>query len=194
MAGRTYYSPWTGERLPSVTTVLGEWNKPGLVGWAARLGAETGDPLAYRSISEAKALTGHRVHEAVRTGHWPDDLRDFQHQYDLAWRSRPFEILSQELPVYHPRFAGTYDLIVQFFDEDDPSMLDLKTSEKGIYEDTVRLQIAAYRFASTTPYTDSAVVLHLRPDHFELREVDAGEEEFAVFMNLLEVREWSRKN
>lgn len=194
MAGRWYTDPTTGLRVPSVTTILNEMSKPGLPLWAARLAVESGDPYASKLYVERAGAQGQRVHAAIHSGRWRGLVR-FQRALSALWESRPFEILSYEQTVWSAqhRYAGTYDMTVRFFDTDEVEMVDVKTNEKGPYLDSVRLQLAGYRYADSAPVVDGTSVLWLRPGHAEWIDADVERRDFEVFLKYRHIYDYRRE-
>lgn len=191
---RLYKDPDTGMRYPSVTTVLGELAKPGIAFWNAKIAGEAGDPAEPRRLMEEKATFGTRVHNSVLTGVWPKDLRAVQRRYAEAWNANPFDIIAQEQTIWNREheYAGTYDILASM--DDETWLVDVKTSESGIHEESVRLQLAGYAFGEDMPQIDRYFVLWLRPDAWEFREVEVGPAEFEIFLHLREVYRWRRNS
>lgn len=134
--GRAYKHPLTGEKVPSVTTVLKMADKAGLAQWAAdqaviwcvanwHLLGSRSDEDAYRSgrwrwknVRDERAQVGTGVHEtieAIHTGSWDfpeldDEQRRIMGQWDAL--NAEFEItpVLSEFTVWSPgRYAGTAD-------------------------------------------------------------------------------------
>ena len=105
-----------------------------------------------------------------------------------------------EMTVFNTkeRYAGTLDFIAEIPGlQPGLTMGDTKTG-KGVYPE-VALQLAAYRHADFIEFehgmgsapmletNELAVVLHLRPDKWELVPVDAGEQPFNLFRHAAQV-------
>ena len=161
-----------GEKVPSVTTCTGVLNKPGLVPWAAKLGAmwaRDHPELAQRlspaeweqqakrapTVARDKAgQVGTDLHAAANllttTGVAPDVPQD---QLALVLQAADFldsmgvETIASERAVYHDtfRYAGRFDLIGQI--RSRVWLLDFKTSASGVWPE-MALQQSAYRYAS----------------------------------------------
>jgi hypothetical protein len=175
-SGRGHSYRLDGERVPSITEVLGEaWPKPALIGWAAGCAADWAadnyDSLAemsttarantirknWRNAGKEAALRGTIIHDyAHRLAlgeeiEVPDDYRDHVDAYlAFAEEWEPAELMV-ELPVFSRRYryAGTPDLVAVLKDG-RTWILDWKTGAKGgVFVDYV-LQLAAARFADFT--------------------------------------------
>lgn len=112
-------------------------------------------------------------------------------------------------------YAGTFDAVMRF---DCPDImvrdsegnerplvgivwLDNKTTRSGVHPE-VGLQLAAYRFAEYLLREDGtvvknnpgdfAMVLHVRPEGWELVPVEAGPEELKVFLHLRAITDYTR--
>lgn len=161
-----------GQKLPSVTTILGILNKPALVPWAANAACdyilanldakETHTSIYLHSVVEAARKNyrtigrqamdiGSTVHEIVhgylKTGTEPKiDSEPVLAGFlaFLEWvDTHKVEPFESEITVYGDGYAGTTDLVA--FVDGKLTLVDMKVS-KGIY-DEYPLQIAAYRAA-----------------------------------------------
>lgn len=74
-------------------------------------------------------------------------------------------------------YAGRLDAIVDL--DGVRTLLDVKTG-KSVRE-SVRLQLAAYRYADDVPEVEQCAVLHVRPRSCRLTVVEAGEQELTDF-------------
>lgn len=127
-----------------------------------------------------------------------ENFLEFEKQLEPRWEA-------SELTVFNPtaKYAGTLDFIAEIPALGEGLTLgDIKTG-KGVYLE-VALQLAAYRFAefATTahnnekvdmPKTERAVVLHLRPDSWELVPVQADTEAFQMFLHVSNVAWFTRR-
>lgn len=102
-----------------------------------------------------------------------------------------------EVPIVNVdhRYAGTVDLVATINGE--RWLLDYKTG-KGVYEKDA-LQVTAYNHAThylegttLTPWVPAARVglIHVTPDSAVLREVDATDYAFRVFLAVQQVADW----
>jgi len=97
-------------------------------------------------------------------------------------------------------YAGTFDAFVII--DGVRYWLDNKTTKSGIHEE-VGLQLAAYRYSDVlmnpdgtttpTPEGDGGIVLHIRPEGWQLVPVDAGPESFEQFLRFRESFRWDRE-
>lgn len=172
--GRSY--KWDGHSLPSVTTVKGILDKPGLVRWASNCSADsvvndwekllgmtpTERSAHVRDASErAKnkaAERGTRVHkvaERILLGETVDDvpseIRGMAESVTRLFDAWDMEPVITESPVAHSEwlYAGTLDAVVRC-PRLGNVLIDYKTKDDGRlpYPD-VSLQLAGYRFADT---------------------------------------------
>jgi genome maintenance exonuclease 1 len=132
-AGRFYYPP-SGEKFPSVTTVLGVQDKSGLEAWRKRVGEEEA-----KRISVQAANRGSDVHLIAENylnnmkdygkGRMPVNVMTFNTLKPIL-DSRVNNIYFQEAPLYSRKIktAGRVDLIAEF--DGKLSIIDFKTSKK----------------------------------------------------------------
>ena len=131
--GRFYFPP-TGEKFPSVTTVLGVQDKSGLEAWKARVGEEEA-----KRISVQAANRGSDVHLIAENyldnkadytkGRMPINVMTFNTLRPIL-DSRVNNIYFQEAPLFSRKIktAGRVDLIAEF--DGQLSIIDFKTSRK----------------------------------------------------------------
>lgn len=149
-AKRRDYRNALGEKVPGVTTVIGDslgWKTHSLIQWAHRLGKE-GRSLSERDQAADKGTATHAL-VARMLGHDDgtelddDEIREHTPNADRiveAIRSR-WEVLHVEFAIVSERYAGTIDLVCK--DKDGHvGIVDLKTGN-GVY-DEVCVQLAAY--------------------------------------------------
>ncbi|AXH47320.1 Cas4 family exonuclease [Microbacterium phage Eden] len=127
------------------------------------------------------------------------------------------EFLLLEEGVYDEEhdYAGTFDAVARYnnpdlvirdsFGNERPlvgvAWQDNKTTRSGVHPE-VGLQLAAYRFAKymiredgtliNNKPGDFALVLHVRPEGWELVPVEAGQEELDVFIHLRAITDYTR--
>lgn len=152
------------------------------------------------------AEVGTAVHKAaemysrdVRGLEFSETVAPFMQQFAAFLRAYRPVFVEIECTVYSRSegYAGTLDFIADI--NGRRLLCDIKTGASGIFSE-VALQLAAYRHAdfigraddteTPMPRVDGAAALHLRPDKFDLIEVEAGEREFVAFLSLLEVWRW----
>lgn len=152
LKAHTRYKLSDGTVVPSVTTVIGNLNKPYLVKWANNLGLQGIDSTQY--VNE-QAKAGSLAHDMILChlkGQQPSTTAYSKPEIDMAetaflkfleWESgHKLETIFAETPFVseHNRFGGTID----WFGIMDgvPTLLDFKTS-KAVYTEHW-LQVAAY--------------------------------------------------
>lgn len=140
-----------GERLPSVTQILGAIRKPFLETWRGRLGNAECD-----RISKESADFGTRVHAAceklANANHldyldsFEDDMLPYAEQFNGWLSTNVRRVIGAELRVASAthRYAGTIDLAVELLDG-ATVVVDLKTGTT--VGDDVPLQLIAYQKA-----------------------------------------------
>ena len=170
-----------GEKIPSVTTVLGVINKPALVAWAARMATDhviecidpgvSYDELQLNAIFEgAKKAHWQKKTDAGNIGtlvhEWVEDyindknpkmpvneqLNDAVSNF-MDWvHEHDVKFLKAEEPAFSKKYK--YAGIIDFICTIDGKLYigDLKTS-KGIYPEYL-LQTSAYRYARAEEYPD----------------------------------------
>jgi len=167
---------------------------------------------AHRQIRDEAADAGSEAHRAIELYILGEDVPElsekaqasfdnfleFVKEYEPTWEA-------SELTVYNKthKYAGTLDFIA-----DIPALgegltlCDIKTG-KGVYPE-VALQLAAYRFAEFAetannnarvemPETERAVVLHLRPDKWEIVPVKAEQEQLDMFRMAMQIAWFGRR-
>ena len=173
--GRTYINPFTGEKVPSVTTALKQEDKSDLTRWACMKVAERardrtdivmGDPdrVVARLISapndfrDERAEIGTGVHATIQADFEESfdrpELDDEQNRMMDRWyefvETYKVEILFNEFSVFGAGYAGTADLLIAYTDpfsgERLTSLTDIKTS--AAIHDSHRYQLAALKMAS----------------------------------------------
>ena len=149
----TRYQSATGERVPSVTTVLGILNKPALIHWAWQCGVKGED---YRKVRDEAADIGTLAHYLIMchlTRQEPDTSEYSAENIDKAenallsyyeWeKNHPIEpvLIEQALISEVYGFGGTIDCLAKLNSE--TILIDHKTG-KALYPEMF-YQLAAYR-------------------------------------------------
>lgn len=132
-----------GERLPSVTQILGAIRKPFLETWRGRLGNAECDRISRESADWGTAV--HAACEAFATG--DADLTGAPGEpYQTWFRANVRRVIGAELRVASAthRYAGTIDLVAELLDG-ATVVVDLKTGTT--VGDDVPMQLEAYRRA-----------------------------------------------
>jgi len=149
MTGRFYKVD--GERLVSVTTVLGVINRPGLNAWRARLGNDEADRIGREAAGIGTAV--HKLCELLNLGQEPDELTPEVAPFFLAYRRWLREhvaavLHAEKLVISRTHgFAGTVDLVAVLHGDDAPVVLDIKTANTDFGLHEWGLQTAAYALA-----------------------------------------------
>ncbi len=187
------YQPYCladGSTAPSVTTVLGILDKPGLPPWAWDLGMQGID---YREVRDAAARVGTLAHHLIAchlegatsvSGGYPPDVEEKAikclAKY-LAWeKQNTMSPVMIEAPLVSEEFkyGGTPDLLAELNGEF--VLIDFKTGG-GIY-DSYFYQVAAYRklLEEQGWPVASARILRISPD----------DDQYEVAMQLDFDRDW----
>lgn len=129
--GRFYVSPVTGNKYPSITTMLGAKEKPHLKEWRNMLGGEKADKEMKRAADRGTA-----VHEMIENylnnkenptaGYLPEHIREFN-QVRLKL-NKIDNIYTQEIALFSDtlKIAGRVDCIGEF--DGKLAVIDFKTS------------------------------------------------------------------
>lgn len=150
--GRTYTTP-SGKKYPSITTVLGEYSKQGILEWRERVGEKEAN-----KISGMASRRGEALHLACEQ-YLKNELSQFQmqklmpHIKQLFLQLRPVlddnvsKVICLEQPLYSDelRVAGRVDGIIEW--NGTPSIIDYKTSSKLKEEHYIQnyfMQCSAY--------------------------------------------------
>jgi len=152
--GLRFYETPTGEKYPSITTVLGKQpgKQKGLQEWRERVGV-----AQAQIISGKAARRGSVFHNIVENYLLDKDISDFKQQNFMAWcmfgemkshlDEKINEIVLQEQTMFSSKFkvAGRCDLIGVY--KDKLSVVDFKTTtrtKKEEWIDDYFIQCAAY--------------------------------------------------
>jgi len=152
--GLRFYETPTGEKYPSITTVLGKQpgKQKGLQEWRERVGV-----AQAQIISGKAARRGSVFHNIVENYLLDKDISDFKQQNFMAWcmfgemkshlDEKINEIVLQEQSMFSSKFkvAGRCDLIGVY--KDKLSVVDFKTTtrtKKEEWIDDYFIQCAAY--------------------------------------------------
>ena len=152
--GLRFYETPTGEKYPSITTVLGKQpgKQKGLQEWRERVGV-----AQAQIISGKAARRGSVFHNIVENYLQDNDISDFKQQNFMAWcmfgemkshlDEKINEIVLQEQSMFSSKFkvAGRCDLIGVY--KDKLSVVDFKTTtrtKKEEWIDDYFIQCAAY--------------------------------------------------
>lgn len=177
----------------------------------------------FSGVWRGRADVGTRVHSVNEAWTWGQeasvdpDIAPYVDGLEQFWREfSPVTISTEEVVRYtnDPDLAyiGQRDWVADFGGE--RWLLDIKTTaeqnaEKGLYPDSWRLQLAAYRWATEIVLYDAknkeiesrpnypvdrCGVIHLRGDgRYVLYELQAEEAEWERFLNLRRVWTWANR-
>ena len=130
--GRRYYITPDGQKLPSVTSVLGAKPKPHLFEWKKRVGEEEANRITRKSASRGTAL--HKICEDYLlnndkhlVGKMPDAIEMFKSIKPILDKNIT-EVWYQEQALYGYKvgMAGRCDFLGKWNDE--PAIVDFKNS------------------------------------------------------------------
>jgi hypothetical protein len=137
---------WLGEtRLPSVTQILAVINKPGLVDWKVRVGAEEAARVSRETSAFGVAV--HAACEAVALGDTllPYPMEYIQHveAYHDWFHANVRRVIGAEMRLasFDHLYAGTADLVAELQDG-SVAVIDLKTSSS--VDEMFGAQLSAY--------------------------------------------------
>ena len=151
--GRTYKTP-DGKKYPSVTTVLGEEGKAGILAWRKRVGEEEANKISFQASSRGTSV--HTLAENYinndpewSKGAMPTSIYAFN-QIKSILDERMNNIYAQEVPLYSDKLevAGRVDLIAEW--DKDLAIIDFKTARKPKKEEWIQgyfMQCAFYAAA-----------------------------------------------
>lgn len=151
-SGRRYVTP-SGNAYPSVTTVLGSYNKKAIMEWRARVGEETANKISGKASRRGTAL--HTICEKYLLNEMSDmkmqtmmpNIKELFLQLRPELDSNIGDIYSLEQALYSDRLrvAGRVDCIAQWGGK--ISVIDYKTSTKLKFEENILnyfMQCSAY--------------------------------------------------
>lgn len=176
--GKRVYKTESGDRFPSVTTVLGHKSKPAIKAWRKRVGAETAN-----KISRQASVRGTKIHSLCEDYVNNDDLNFdklsfvevdmFNQMKPLIDRIDNIHCVEQFLYSEHLRLAGQADCIAEF--DGRLSIIDFKTSAKPKSKSYIKnyfAQCAAYAimFEERTgiPIDTSVIIIGVQADESQL--------------------------
>lgn len=179
--GRRYYTTPTGDRVPSVTTILDRTKpdeaKQALQEWRRRVGEQRA-----QQITTEAAGRGTRMHKWLENfiqsgntgspGTHPESIRSHRMAQKIidAGFVHVNEVWGNEVPLYFPElYAGTTDCVGVHAGE--PAILDFKQSNKPKrreWIDDYFLQLTAYALAHNevhgTNIRKGVVMMSVRPE------------------------------
>lgn len=196
----TIYKNKTGERLPSVTTILGILNKPALLDWAWKLGTQGIDYKAVRDNAGDIGTLAHYLILCDIKGEKPDTSEYSPQDVDKAetcllkyweWQKQnKIEPILVEVPLISEEYGygGTIDCLAKL--NGDLVLIDHKTG-KAIYPEMFH-QLAAYQqlLREAGHEIANARILRIGRDEnegFEERRMGNLDKHFEIFKSCLNV-------
>ena len=162
-----------------------------------------------RDVLERKRQIGRATHKCIELDEAgtldPDTVDPQVMPYFESWRlfkaTKPLQVCDAERIVYSKkhRYAGRFDLTVNFYDDPEPWLLDVKCVDRMMPE--TALQTAAYAYA----YGESAGIavtkragLQLKPDgsqaeYFPYDRI-GNKNDFPLFLNAVNLNRWKRNH
>lgn len=173
--GRTYKTP-EGKKYPSVTTVIGEQSKAGILAWRKRVGEDVANQISHQAAARGTAV--HTVAENYinnepnwSEGIMPTTLFAFNQIKELL-DYHVDNIYAQEVPLYSDKLetAGRVDLIAEW--DGELAIIDFKTARKPKKEEWIQnyfMQTAFYAaaFYERTGIAIKRSVILITVDHNE---------------------------
>lgn len=147
---RVYKTP-TGEKYPSVTTVLADYNKEGIMEWRKRVGEAKAN-----KISAAATSRGTSVHKALESFLKNEDMSNldmmpdsknmfFRMRDEVASSINNVHCLETKMFSHELKIAGTVDCIAEHNGE--VAVIDFKTANRMKKKENIEnyfMQTAAY--------------------------------------------------
>ena len=188
---RRYVTP-EGNVYPSITTILGNQPKPGLVEWRKRVG----DIEANKIMREASTL-GTAVHDLCEQYLYNYKLKTSNNEATSIFNRLRFllgnidNIIGLEIPLYSDQLkvAGTADCIAEY--NGKLSVIDFKTSKKPKKEEWIEdyyIQAFFYAiafFERTGVIPEQVVILIAVRDVFEVQVFKKSMDELDTYIDKL---------
>ena len=202
----TVYKTSEGQRVPSVTTILGILNKPALLQWAWQCGI---DGFDYKEVRDNAADIGTLAHYLIMchlTNEKPDTSEYSDQDIDKAencllsyyeWEKNHFlEPVLVECPLVSEQYG--YGGTIDFFGKVDgqPTLVDFKTG-KAIYPEFF-YQLAAYEqlLAETGHLIEVTRILRIgrtEDEGFEERSIGKLDNQWKLFLACKEIYELQKE-
>jgi len=212
-----YTDPRTGERLVSVTSIVGSFDPGDKLGAGAAAAVKlTKEGQNYRSVWDAKRDLGSAVHDLAalwaqgKAADVPEELAPYMDGFEKFCSDCSPTFIEQERAVVHSAgYGGRFDLVAEmsaFAHADEFTLLDLKTGKPYKAELTLQLVGYAYadgmvlydeagmaRFLEPMPHIDTCAGLYLHDDGtYDLTWAEVDDNAFDMFLNLLAVKNWAK--
>lgn len=172
LESKRLYETATGNKYPSVTTVLSAHNKDAIIAWRKRVGNEEAN-----RISVAATRRGTKIHSIIES-YLKNEDRPIENNLDLnrfislePYLENIDNIHVQERALYsdHLRLAGTVDCIAEY--DGRLSVIDFKTASKAKKKEWILsyfMQCAAYAIMyeerTKRPITNLVVMISVEDD------------------------------
>ncbi len=151
-SGKRFYTTPEGKKYPSITTILGDQEKPWLTEWRTSLGPEKADKETKRAAERGEAI--HKLAEHYLNNTLTSDItRPMKPEYVASFNqikmmlNKVNNIRVQETALYSDvlEVAGRSDCIAEY--KNVPSVIDFKSSTNSKVKDMVEdyfLQCTGY--------------------------------------------------
>ncbi len=145
-SGRTYETP-TGQKYPSVTSVVGIHSAQAIQEWRQRVGPEEANMISSRAAKRGTAIHS-LCEDYLKTGTANPNIFDkevFNSIRPYLDRIDNIHCLETQLYSHHLQVAGTVDCIAEF--DGKLTIIDFKTSNKVKQRDWIHsyfMQTSAY--------------------------------------------------
>lgn len=160
--GRTYRTP-EGKKYPSVTTVLSEESKAGILAWRKRVGEAEANAISFQAASR-----GTNVHNLAEKyinnekdwleGALPSTVFSFE-QIKHILDKNVDNVYAQEIPLYSDKLqtAGRVDLIAEW--NKQLAIIDFKTSRKPKKEEWIKNYFMQCAFYAAAFYERTGLII-----------------------------------
>ena len=139
--GRTYKTP-DGNKYPSVTTVLGDESKAGIIAWRQSIGEEEANKISSQAGTRGTAVHTLAENYINNDPNWakgamPSNIFSFN-QIKPILDKHMDNVYAQEVPLYsdHLKVAGRVDLIAEW--DGQLAIVDFKTSRRPKKEEYIQ--------------------------------------------------------
>ena len=193
---RCYVTP-TGQKYPSVTTVLSDYNKASIQEWRAKVGEEKANEISRKATTRGssvhKALELYLKNEDVSSLEMMPNVKSLfvRMKEELSSKVNNIHCLEDRLFSHNLKLAGTVDCIAEH--EGVLSVIDFKTSIRLKKKDNIAnyfMQCAAYAdmFTEMTsiPITQVIVLIGVDTANF-CQTLKIGGEELNMYKNKLQM-------
>ena len=128
---RLYVTP-DGQRYPSVTTVLSDYKKQGIIEWRKRVGEQQANKISTqasrRGTKVHKLCEDYLNNESTFKGYTPDNVDMFKSIEPILNEIEVVYAQERTLYSHHLKTAGRVDCVGKF--RGKPHIIDFKTSNK----------------------------------------------------------------